>query len=209
MIFVYYKYSNFQLDKEKNLVFIKADAVCVLENIKDDENIQEPKDNCLKNIVERKIKVLNSKRYYIYMLKVNDYNKITDYKKIWKLGNFTEKGIFDDFYDIKDGRIYIGISEKALYKNSNFYPLTEITLTCSEKSEIDLKKVTSVFKCHNFSINMTGKSVIETLTALKDIFKEATVIYKFPHCSKICVLRDDVQNEFFDNDLPKTEIIEL
>lgn len=208
MIFVYYKYSNFQLDKGKNLIFIKADAICVLENIKDDENIREAEDNCLKDIVERKIKLLDSKSYYIYILKVNNYNKITDYKKIWKLGNFIEKGIFDDFYDLKDGRIYIGISERNLLKNSNFYLLTEIILSCSGKSEIDLKKITSVLKSHNFSINMTEESVVEALTDLKNTFKEATVIYKFPHCSKICVLRDGIQNEFSDDDLPKTEIIE-
>jgi len=207
---MYYKYSNFQLDKGKNVIFIKADVVCVLENVKDDENIREADDNCLKNIIERKIKLLDDKSYYIYILKAKDYNKITDYKKIWKLGNFIEKGIFDDFYDLKDGRIYIGISERNLLKNSNFYPLTEITLSCSGKSEIDLKKVTSVLKSHHFStdMTMTEKSVVEALTDLKDIFKEATVIYKFPHCSKICVLRDGIQNEFSEDDLPKTEIIE-
>lgn len=207
---MYYKYSNFQLDKGKNVIFIKADVVCVLENVKDDENIREADDNCLKNIIERKIKLLDDKSYYIYILKAKDYNKITDYKKIWKLGNFIEKGIFDDFYDLKDGRIYIGISERNLLKNSNFYPLTEITLSCSGKSEIDLKKVTSVLKSHHFSTDMimTEKSVVEALTDLKDIFKEATVIYKFPHCSKICVLRDGIQNEFSEDDLPKTEIIE-
>lgn len=207
---MYYKYSNFQLDKGKNVIFIKADVVCVLENVKDDENIREADDNCLKNIIERKIKLLDDKNYYIYILKAKDYNKITDYKKIWKLGNFIEKGIFDDFYDLKDGRIYIGISERNLLKNSNFYPLTEITLSCSGKSEIDLKKVTSVLKSHHFStdMTMTEKSVVEALTDLKDIFKEATVIYKFPHCSKICVLRDGIQNEFSEDDLPKTEIIE-
>lgn len=207
---MYYKYSNFQLDKGKNVIFIKADVVCVLENVKDDENIREADDNCLKNIIERKIKLLDDKSYYIYILKAKDYNKITDYKKIWKLGNFIEKGIFDDFYDLKDGRIYIGISERNLLKNSNFYPLTEITLSCSGKSEIDLKKVTSVLKSHHFStdMTMTEKSVVEALTDLKDIFEEATVIYKFPHCSKICVLRDGIQNEFSEDDLPKTEIIE-
>ena len=207
---MFYKYSNFQLDKGKNVIFIKADVVCVLENVKDDENIREADDNCLKNIIERKIKLLDDKNYYIYILKAKDYNKITDYKKIWKLGNFIEKGIFDDFYDLKDGRIYIGISERNLLKNSNFYPLTEITLSCSGKSEIDLKKVTSVLKSHHFStdMTMTEKSVVEALTDLKDIFKEATVIYKFPHCSKICVLRDGIQNEFSEDDLPKTEIIE-
>ena len=201
---MYYKYSNFQLDKGKNVIFIKADVVCVLENVKDDENIREADDNCLKNIIERKIKLLDDKSYYIYILKANDYNKI------WKLGNFIEKGIFDDFYDLKDGRIYIGISERNLLKNSNFYPLTEITLSCSGKSEIDLKKVTSVLKSHHFStdMTMTEKSVVEALTDLKDIFEEATVIYKFPHCSKICVLRDGIQNEFSEDDLPKTEIIE-
>lgn len=207
---MYYKYSNFQLDKGKNVIFIKADVVCVLENVKDDENIREADDNCLKNIIERKIKLLDDKSYYIYILKAKDYNKITDYKKIWKLGNFTEKGVFDDFYDLKDERIYIGISERNLLKNSNFYPLTEITLSCSRKSEIDFKKITSVLKSHHFStdMTMTEKSVVEALTDLKDIFKEATVIYKFPHCSKICVLRDGIQNEFSEDDLPKTEIIE-
>ncbi len=205
---MYYKYSNFQLDKGKNMIFIKADAVCVLENVKDDENIREADDNCLKNIIDRKIKLPDGKSYYIYILKVNNYNKITDYKKIWKLGNFIEKGVFDDFYDLKDERIYIGISERNLLKNSNFYPLTEITLSCSGKSEIDLKKITSVLKSHHFSTYMTEKSVVEALTDLKDIFREATVIYKFPHCSKICVLRDGIQNEFSEDDLPKTEIIE-
>lgn len=66
---MYYKYSNFQLDKGKNVIFIKADVVCVLENVKDDENIREADDNCLKNIIERKIKLLDDKSYYIYIFK--------------------------------------------------------------------------------------------------------------------------------------------
>ena len=84
---MYYNYSNFKLYKKKNFIVIEADAECVLENITDDIMWKREKCKCIENIVNNKLTLSKSVPYHIVTIKISNYNAVTDYKKIWKLGN--------------------------------------------------------------------------------------------------------------------------
>lgn len=57
-------------------------------------------------------------------------------------------------------------------------------------------------------MNIDDHVAIRTLKNLQAIQKESIVIYEFPHCSKICICGQNIEERFDSLDLPETEIIE-
>ena len=204
---MYYKYFNFKLNKGKNIVELQADEICVLENIKDDTILGYKKPRCLMAIVNKKLSVSNINQYSIYILKKTVYNRITDYKKIWKLGGFEEKGLFDGYYDSENGRVYLGICKEKKANESNTF-LYHVTLMVPSKIDFSFEQVFNVFKKNCFYVDKEKQVIIDTLFQLQKLIKNSIVIYEYPHRAEICIIGQHIESKFMFSDLPTSEIIE-
>lgn len=204
---MYCKYFNFKLFRKKNFVEIKSDVECILESIEDDFIIEYQKPQFLIDIIHDKLSFCNCDQYYIYVLKVPCYNRITDYKKIWKLGGFTEKGLFDGYYDCKNERIYFGVSKGELPHTPNV-SLDMVTLSVPNDTEFSIEKVFEVFKNNCFYTNKDKQEIIDTLTQLQCSVSNSIIIYEVPHQVEIYLFGHNIENKFNLSDLPTTEVIE-
>lgn len=207
---MYYNYSNFKLYKKKNFIVIEADAECVLENITDDIMWKREKCKCIENIVNNKLTLSKSVPYHIVTIKISNYNAVTDYKKIWKLGNFREIGNFDGYYDCGNNRVYFGI-----YKNASSYEegkVEEVKLFIPNSTEIPFEKIFSIFKEHCFDGGRDEVGLINTclhlIKVMANIDKDSIVVYNSLLYPKIFAFGGGIEKKFDDADLPKTNIVE-
>lgn len=204
---MYNKYLNFKLLKKNDFIELCADEICILENKEEDFIFEYKKPNCLMEIINRKLSLFDLRKYYILTLKVSLPNRITDYKKIWKLAGFETPGIYDGSYNCANERVYFGICKDYLpYFNST--QVNIVLLYLPDNFEFSFEEVIQVFKKNDFSSYHEEQNLIKTLNCLQKTINRAIVVYEFPNQAKVYVLGQGVENKFSYKDLPKMEIIE-
>ena len=207
---MFYNYSNFKLNKKKNFIVIEAEVERVLENITDDGIWKREKCKCIENIVNNKLTLSKNDLYHIVTIKVSNYNAVTDYKKIWRLGDFREIGDFDGYYDCGNNRVYFGI-----YKNASSFDegeVEEVKLFVSNSTEIPFEKIFSIFKEHCFDGERDEDGLINTclhlINVLSNIDKDSIIVYNSLFYPKIFVFGEGIEKKFDNVDLPNTNIVE-
>ena len=204
---MYNKYLNFKLSKKKDFIELCADEICILENKEEDIIFEYKKPNCLMEIINRKLSLFDLHKYYILTLKISSPNRITDYKRIWKLAGFETPGIYDGSYNCANERVYFGIYKDFLpYFNST--QINIVLLYLPDNFKFSFKEVIQVFEKNGFVSYHEEQNLIKTLACLQKSINHAIVVYEFPKQAKVYVFGQGVENEFSCKDLPIAEIIE-
>lgn len=91
----------------KNKITLSAEAVLEVET---DESFEVPVPAIWDKQILSSVDIDQYDIYYIctHPRRTGQYNRITDFKRIWKLANLPE-GIRDGAYDADEGRIYWGV----------------------------------------------------------------------------------------------------
>lgn len=204
---MYNRYYNFDLIRRKNFVELKAEAECVLEKEKDDFYMERKECECLLGPVFKKFSTMKYDSYHICTYKVSQPNIVTNYKKIWGLGNFEKEGLFDDYYDISSGRVYLGIYEGTPHCDQETFS-RRISLYVPKGKTIDMKKIFSIIQANSLDINDSKIVVQNILSQLSLSLKEIVIVHSFSNESSVCVFGERVDSMFSQADLPENEVIE-
>ena len=203
---MFYIYRNFRLQKEEDFAAIEADAECVLENAADDAVREHSRCDCIGKIVCDKLSLSGKKLYRIFILEIPNPNAVTDYKKIWGLGGFREKGIFDGYYDGEGERIYFGISAAAPVHGS---VAEEIELFVSEGAKADPEKIFSLFEGLRFRSGQDERALTEVCRRLAEqtAADGGIVVYNSPYLPKIYAFGKGTE-KLDTADLPAADVVE-
>lgn len=211
---MYSVYNNFQLHKDKDCVKIFADRLLVLESEEDEQNLGIDFPKYLNNLLELKFPVDKYEKYNLYFLMVNNPNRITDYKKIWKLGGFDSNGLYDNFYVVDSGRIYFGITKKDPKFAMSVWMKKISILIDKEQIPRDIQfifeSIFNFFAINKFGYNFNIDRYDDALKNISKIVKNSVVVHKiFANKVGLNLYGDGIEQKFDLSELPKNDIIEI
>ena len=205
---MYIIYKNLRLNKEKNFVTISAEGFMILESIEDEGLIGNNFPKFLHKLIESKFPEDKYATYNIYTLSLIHYNKVTDYKKIWKLANFETIGLYDNHYDGDNGRIYFGISKGSPHLDISI--LTgKISIFVPKEVALVPEDIFELFAKNTFDISLDREKHYSVLSSLQKLVPKAIVVYKLHNDgNSLNIYGDNVAQLFNEEDLPLSEVIE-
>ncbi len=133
-------FENFQCLKKQNYVKLSVEPVLYFERSGNEDYKLTIPQNWLLDFWNR----INGQQYDLYMIYSQlvphgQFNKLTDYKKIWGLKHI-EKGEYENTFDTEKGRVYFGIKkERGLDAFTNSSSKTIVFMP--EDTELDFSKV--------------------------------------------------------------------
>lgn len=201
---MFHKYYNFKMDKKKDFVEFMADTLCIVEDVSDEDRIVKGAPDFINKIIYDKLSFFNYSKYNIFALPVTYHNVVTDHKKVWGLCGLEKKGIYDDYYDIGDCRVYFGICDDV----SIYTVWSKVILYVPKGKDIFADKVFELFRINKLGVECDKKFLLESLSCLQKIIPNSIVIYEFPNSADVCIWGRNIENLFDVNDLPNTDIIE-
>ena len=205
---MYTTYKNFQLKKEKDFVKISVDSFIELEKIEDEWLISYKFPEFLEGLIKTKFPIKKYDVYNIYTVNVVNYNRISDYKKIWKLGGFEANGLYDNYYEGKNGRIYFGII-KGYTQFKCSVLMGNITIFISKEDSLPTEKIFNLFAKNQYDISLNKEKHILVLPDLQKLIKNSIVVHKI-HADNISlnIYGNNIEQNFDMSDLPLSDVIE-
>ena len=99
------RFENYQVIKAPNCLKLSAEDLICFDRI-GDEDFALGTPECWDSEFLKKVNIDQFDLYFIYTKTIpyGQYNRITDYKKIWGL-NHLEKGEYDNSYENKRGKV--------------------------------------------------------------------------------------------------------
>jgi hypothetical protein len=158
-------------------------------------------------IVESKIPLDEYSVYSIYTLGVRDYNRITDYKKIWGLTGFKSAGLYANYYDREDERVYFGII-KGQTELEKHHLLGCVLVYLTSESSLEVEKVFELFSDNRFSIDVSRDRHYSVLSSLQKQIQGSIVVYKKWGGVSLEIYGDNVDQILDESLLPLSEVIE-
>lgn len=205
---MYKVYSNFQLNKEKDCVKISVDSLLVLENKEDDDLVVIGYPKYFDDITELKFPVDKYENYNIYILNVTNPSRITDYKKIWKLGGFGTNGLYDNYYDGDSGRIYFGITKNYPQFKSSVW-MKNISILVPKDTQLPFESIFDFFAENKFDDGCDSKKQDYILSSISKYVKNSIVVNKvLSNGIYLNLYGDKIEQKFDVSELPKIDIIE-
>ena len=202
---MYNIYNNFQLKKDKDRVQLSADSLFVLENIEDDNLISIHFPKCLLNIFESKVQTSNYDIYNVYTLNIDKPTRITDYKKIWKLGGFDSDGLYDNFYEGDNGRIYFGIKKNyPLFQKSVL--MGTVSILVPKGDNLPFEIIYNIFAINKYDIFFNNEKHDFVLSSLQKLINQSILINKLS--TSLNLYGDNINQRFDLSDLPLGDVIE-
>lgn len=202
---MYNIYNNFQLKKDNNFVKVSADSLLVLENIEDENCIDIHFPKFLLNLLESKVQTKNYDIYNVYTLNIDKPTRITDYKKIWKLGGFDSEGLYDNFYEGDNGRIYFGISKNHPKFNKSVWMGT-VSILMPKEDNLPFDIIYNIFALYKFDICFNNEKQDFVLSNVQKKINKAIIINKLS--TSLNIYGDNIDQRFELSDLPLSDVIE-
>lgn len=200
---MYTIYKNFNIQKELNHVTLSAESIKVLEVAKDDfvpHRVSCP--SVLLNIISPRLDLSKYDKYIVYTLLVTDYNRVTDYKKIWGLKNI-DNGIYDNNYLIDSGKVYFGIAKS----DESEIKTPEISIYVMNGTKIDFDEVFQIFKDNSF-IEFVSKEQYNVVSdRMRRLISDSIVIYFDYSKEALHIFKNGIENNINEQDLPLGELI--
>ena len=198
---MYKLYKNFHLDKKSDHIKLSVEGIKVLEK-EDDDFISDCKvPKFFDELIEKYLSLDNFHGYSIFTLCVSNHNKISDYKKIWKLGGYDKKGIYEGFYDTNNGRIYFGIVDTPTVDVSNIL-VDKIVFYIPQEKELPMYKIFDIFSRNSFTVKDNEKKFECVLSELQKLEKDSIVIYKTQ--TELNIFGNLINQKFDVSAFPKT-----
>lgn len=204
---MYSEYYNFKISKKKNTVKLSADVRCILETIEDDFIVTHTVPKCLTDIVDNKLFPFCYQTFNVCTLTVPYPNKVTDYKKIWKLCGFEKDGNYDGYYDCNIGRVYLGIYDGTLNKTEKTLPGT-VRIYIPKDALLPNELIFNIFKKNCIELDLNKESVLDVLNDLQKLIKGSIIVYGDPYVTEVYVFGDRIEELFAFSDMPQDIIVE-
>lgn len=192
-------FDNFIMAKSRNYLELFADVVVCFDKI-GEENFELGVPDCWSLEILKKLNINCFDLYFIYgkILPHGKYNKRTDYQKIWGLRH-VEKGEFDNWYDISEGRVYFGIkkgSDSETFLNETASVV--ILIPVGNKPEFNI-----IFNCFkDTEFDFTKGKGQETFGAFEKLFPDAIVLqYCITERASLSIWGNGVESLFDDIDV--------
>lgn len=127
------------------------------------------------------------------------YNRLTDYKKVWGLHEI-EKGFYDNYYENDKGRVYFGI-QKDLEKKFLNYTGSSTILLLPKRIKLDADKIFDIFREHKFDFSETNISGTQTLVKISMLY-EGSILLKYNSTNEISLtIFNNKLEDWFKTDL--------
>lgn len=167
------QFNNYQVEKASNYIKLSAEVLLIFDK-NGDEDFKFELPECWNLDFLERINIKQFDLYYIYTKTIpyGQYNRITDYKKIWGL-NHLEKGEYDNSYNNERGRVYFGIKKdngpKTLVQNTS-----SIVLLIPIGKLIDYDKLFNCFKNSQFDFETNDNG--DVLSNIQQLFLESFLL---------------------------------
>lgn len=134
------------------------------------------------------------------------YNAVTDHRKIWGL-NHLEKGLYDNSYMVKNGKVYFGITQ-GKGKDCFLSDTSSTMLLVPDRCELDPNEVFLLFK--DKEVEFRKSDVVESLKTLIDIVPDLIALhYSAFNGAKLYILNQSIEGLLKESDLmswPKNNV---
>lgn len=191
------QYSECMLHKEKDHVCFTSKAVALLEQDERFERLSIP--SWWETAICRKLDIFTSYTAYyccIYALPHGFYNKVTDYKGIWKLAGLPQ-GNREFSYDVDEGRVYGGfIEEKHPIKLRHD---ANVVILLPKEEKLDDAGCIQLWKAHQIGFMKHPSSTF--FTELRNLLPQAYILhYEETGEAALEVWGKDVEQRFKEAD---------
>lgn len=205
---MYNIYNNFQILKSHNFLKIMADEFLELEKEDDDFIIQDTFPKTIESIIENKLVLKNYNAYIIYILKIKNYNKISDYKKIWGICNFEKGGLYDNYYDVEGGRIYFGIKE-YLADNQSHPMLNSLCIYLPNLDRELCEEIFCIYKNMKFDLDENSQRYMQLMYNVYGLNKSSILVHKSTREKlQVEICGENVEHKINSLDLPGKSLVE-
>ncbi len=197
---MYYQYHDLKTDKRRGVVIISYIVEKILETISDDFNgeIETMPEFIEKEIYDKLELAEKYDRYEIYTRFCEQPGRISDYKKIWGLCGFDEKGIFDSAYPKGSGKIYFDITVRPATL-SNPFLCGNLTIFSPKAHPLDCKNIYSVFADKKYDLADHECDILDFLRTLGEKFPDIIALsdQSISH-SRVVIVGKNVESKFSD-----------
>lgn len=143
------KFENYKITRTTNFLELTAEPILLYES-SDNEEFLFGTPQCWDDDFLAQVPIEQYTIYFVSacMIPYGQYNRITDYQKVWKLKDI-EQGIFDGFYDTVQGRTYFGLAKA--YGNTGFHSNNASLVILIPKEQVTTpENIFRFFKDTNF-----------------------------------------------------------
>lgn len=193
-------YYNYLVERWNSHLKITADKFLDFKQ-SDNELVMQGTPKWWDDYVLSKINLCDFNIYFICMYTVThgQYNKVTDYKKVWGLHRI-EKGFYDNFYENTKGRVYFGIqkgNEQHLLKHID----SSTILLLPKKFELDADKIFNIFRKHKFDFSQESGSGYQTYIEVNMLYN-GSYLLKYNSTDEVSLLIFNNQlKDWFDSNI--------
>lgn len=195
------RFENYQLVRTQNYLKLSAEALVCFDRIgEEDYALGIPK--CWDLEFLKKIDVNQFDLYLIYAKTIphGQYNRFTDYKKVWGLSHL-EKGEYDNSYENEKGRVYVGI-KKARGSESFIKGTSSIVLLIPTGKEINCDTILNCLKNSQFNFELEQDQ--DVLSAIHQAVSGSMVLrYSICERASMSICGRNVESFFNEDDIQR------
>ncbi len=193
-------YCNYIVEREASYLKITAEKFLDFQH-SDNELVMQGTPKWWDDYVISKINLCDFNLYFIctYTVIHGQYNRLTDYKKVWGLHEI-EKGFYDNYYENTKGRVYFGI-QKTNEQQQLKYNGSNTILLLPKKYKLDADKIFNIFKKHKFDFSETKAFEYQVFVEVNKLY-EGSILLKYNSTNEVSlVIFGNNLGDWFDNDM--------
>lgn len=199
------QFENYQVIKAPNRLKLSADIVLFFDKFGDEDfAFEAPK--CWDSEFLKKINIDQFDLYFIYAKTIphGQYNRITDYKKIWGI-NHLSRGEYDNSYDNKRGKVYFGV-KKAKGEKAFMQKTSPMVLLLPIGNEINYDILFNGFK--NSRFDFETEEGCNVLSDIQRTFAESYLLrYHLCGTVSMSIYGQNAESLFCSEDTKRWEVI--
>lgn len=179
-------YYNYIVERENTYLKITAERFLDFQH-SDNELVMQGTPKWWDDYVISKINLCDFDIYFLctYTAVHGQYNKLTDYKKVWGLHRI-EKGFYDNYYENTKGRVYFGI-QKGREQLSLKHTGSSTILLLPKKFKLDANKIFNVFREHKFDFSKIEAFEHQVLVEVSMLY-EGSILLKYNSTNEVSLL---------------------
>lgn len=193
-------YDNYTVERKDSSLKITADAILVFDH-NDNEIVHCGTPKWWDDYLTGKINLCNFNIYFLcsHTVPHGQYNRLTDYKKVWGLEG-VEKGFYDNYYENNKGRVYFGIKKGDERQSLSNIESSAIILLPKE-IKLDANKVFNIFKDNTFDFSENRVNEYLTLLKVNSLYGGSILLkYNSTHEVSLLIFYDKL-DDWFNNDV--------
>ena len=199
------QFENYQVNKAPNRLKLSAEVLICFDEIGDEDFALEAPE-CWNLEFLKKVNIDQFDMYFIHTKTIpyGQYNRITDYKKIWGL-NHLEAGEYDNSYNNEKGRVYFGI-KKGNGNKAFMQETSSMVLLLPAGNEINYDILFNCFKNSRFDFEIEENE--DVLYNIQQKFSESFLLrYYLREIVSMSIYGQNAESFFDYEDAKRWEVM--